>query len=118
MSDKHERVATRAERTRVHPAVIRGRILGQAVGGRDLGRPGQRVRHGPVHVGHVRAEDATLEIGPARHNQRITRVPVQAQRGRSDLLLDVLRHPEALIRLVVAHAYAAVATAHRKLLLY
>ncbi len=118
MAHVDERVAARAERTRVHPAVVGGGELGETVGRRDLGGPGHRLRRRPVHVGHVRAKQATLEVGAARRDQRITRMPVQAQRGRSDLLLDVLGHPEALIRLVVAHAYAAVSAAHRKFFFY
>ena len=44
-------------------------------------------------------------------------MPVQAECGRAYLLLDMLGHPEALRLLVVAHAYAAVSTADRKLFL-
>jgi hypothetical protein len=45
-------------------------------------------------------------------------MPVQAEGGGADLLLDVLGHPEALRLFEVADANAAVSTADRKLFFF
>lgn len=62
------------------------------------------------------AEQTTFEVSTAGSEERIAWMPVQTQRGRLDLLLDVLGHPEALLRLVVAYTNAALTATDGELL--
>ena len=105
----------------MHPAVIARRVLGNTVGRGQLATrrsPGGGRGRLAVHLGHVGAKYATLEVAAARRQQYVVRMPVEAQRGRSDLLFEMLRHPERLTRLEVAHAYAAMPAADGEFLLY
>ena len=119
VTNERQRRASEVEGAGVHPATVARGKLGDAVSRPQVaGDPRRLLRPLAVHFGHVRHEDATLEVAAAGGDQRIVRVPVQAEGGGAELLLDVLGHPEALRLFEVADANAAVSTADRKLFFF
>ena len=112
VSNKCKQSARRIKRARMHPTMIERRIFDNTIGRVYISSPWGRLWFRAVHIGNVCAEYSTLEISTASCDQNIVRMPVQAKRCRSDLFLDVLGYPEALILLEIAHANAAVSAAN------